>query len=261
MIPSTPLPTVPWPVALGFALLVLVTVGLLPIALYHAARRQGLEPARGKRLAFGVAAVLLLWMVVTGALALTGFFARFDALPPRILAGTLPPIAAILVALGLPRSRALLLSVPAAWVIGFQIFRVGAELTLLALARAGVVPYAMTFEGSNFDLLTGLTALPVAILLARGTLPRGVAVAWNALGLLLLANVVRIAVLAAPGPLYRLTDDVPNLAPAVFPFVWLPYALVPLALLGHIVSLQQLRAARRMFPLRRADAATVAASK
>lgn len=73
--------------------------------------------------------------------------------------------------------------------------------------------------------------------------------AWNVAGLALLANVVRIAVLAAPGPLRRLTEEAPNQVPSLFPFVWLPYFLVPLALLGHLVSLVQLaRPVRRDAP-------------
>jgi len=44
----------------------------------------------------------------------------------------------------------------------------------------------MTFEGRNWDVLTGLTALPVAWLVAKNRAPKWLIYAWNIGGLALL---------------------------------------------------------------------------
>lgn len=250
------LPSLGHPVSMvvvwGFIAVVVTLAGLVPLALRHAAANADVLKTGQSRLMVGVAIGLAMWLALTGTLAAGGFFARFDAIPPRFLLGVLPAMMAVVLLMSSRGSRAWLIAVPEAWLIAFQLFRVPVELVLFALSRSGVVPVAMTFEGRNFDILTGLTApLVVYLCLVRGSLPRWVAVLWNALGLGLLVNVVRIAVLAAPGPFRQLTQDAPNLVPFVFPFSWLPYFLVPLALLGHLVSLNQLL--RRTKPGRRSS--------
>jgi len=49
-----------------------------------------------------------------------------------------------------------------AWLIGLQVFRVGSGDFSGPGYRAGFVPVQMTLEGRNWDVLTGLTALPMA---------------------------------------------------------------------------------------------------
>ena len=76
---------------------------------------------------------------------------------------------------------------------------------------------------------------------ARGMWPRWVATGWNVAGILILANVVLHAQLAAPGP-YRVFMTEPSTAfLGTFPYIWLPGFLVPLAFWLHAGSLMQLR--------------------
>jgi hypothetical protein len=235
----------------SFIALVVILAGFLLFAVRYVATLRGKDSGGANRIATITAVSLGLWLSLTGILSLTGFFARFETIPPRFLLGVLPAIAAVLFLVSFHRTREWLTALPEAWVIGFQAFRIPVELVLWALAHHSIVPNAMTFEGRNFDILTGLTAPLVAYFgIVRGRWPRWAIIAWNAMGLFLLFNVVRVAILAAPGPFRQLTEEAPNLAPSLFPFIWLPYFLVPLALLGHLVSLAQV-----------AQSAKVAASK
>ena len=61
-----------------------------------------------------------------------------------------------------PAARKLIESPGLAWLIGLQVFRVAVEIFLALGYRAGFVPVQMTVEGRNWDVLTGLTALPMA---------------------------------------------------------------------------------------------------
>ena len=67
-----------------------------------------------------------------------------------------------------------------------------------------------------------------------------VVLAWNILGLALLANIVTIAVLSTPVPFRRFLDGPPNLLPSLLPYVWLPSFLVQLALAGHVLVFRYL---------------------
>jgi hypothetical protein len=102
----------------------------------------------------------------------------------------------------------------------------GVDLGLVALVLAGAGL-----------LVAGVASAAWAV--ARGRLGRAGVVLWNLAGLGLLANIVVIALRSAPGPLNAGWGGVPNTAIAEVPFVWLPAFLVPLAVLGHVVSLRQ----------------------
>jgi hypothetical protein len=97
----------------------------------------------------------------------------------------------------------------------------------------------MTFEGANFDIVTGITAIGVG--LAANRLPHWAIFAWNAFGTVLLVVVVGIAVLSAPLPLRQFFDE-----PAVtlvfhLPYTFIASVLVMSALAGHILVFMRLR--------------------
>ena len=179
------------------------------------------------------------WLAFTATLGASGVLSNFDARPPRLMLVVLPALVGAVV-LG-RRMR-----VPsAAWPIAIQTMRVPIELALFSLWKAGDIPVQMTFEGRNFDILVGLTAPFLAWAVARGKASRAVVVAWNVLGLGLLANIVIIAVTSVPGPLHLDWPGPPNTIVATFPSVWLPAFLVPVALFGHVASLRAGRRAAR----------------
>ena len=195
--------------ALPFALVVLTVVAL------RSARVA---------VAFGLHALLVFALSTLDLLT-------FDSLPPRIpLVALATVVAGVLVGRGVPRLRAL----PTWGLVAFQAFRAPLEFTLYALHREGLVPAQLTFTGRNFDVLVGLTAPLVAWLAATGRASPRLLKVWNALGVLLLINVVAIAITSAPGPLHGDWPGEPVTFVARWPFVLLPTLLVPLAALGHV---------------------------
>ena len=103
----------------------------------------------------------------------------------------------------------------------------------------------MTFEGWNFDILSGITA-PIVYFLAfrKGGVNRTLLITWNVIALGLLANIVTLAVLSFQGPMQRLAFDHPNVGVTYLPFIWLPAIIVPVVLFSHLASLWQLIARR-----------------
>jgi len=228
--------------AILFSLLVVGMAGGVLSGLHGALMRAGRPDAGRTTLLAGAA--LAGWLGLTGVLAGSGVLLQ-EGFPPRPFLVVLP---ALVTAVVLARSKGvgrLLPHVPLWQPVAAQAFRIPVEGMLFWLCVSGFVPRQMTFEGMNFDVVSGVLALPVAWMLARGRGGRGLGVAYNVLGLVLLATIVTISILAAPGPQQRFTDGPPNLLPATFPMVWLPVFLVPLALFLHLISLRQLRGAPR----------------
>jgi hypothetical protein len=219
-----------------------LAIALVPILAWGA--RTGAARAQvpgAERLGIGVAAGLAGWLALTGVLAGVGALAVFDVAPPRVL---LLAVSAALVGIGLTRAPLfgrVLAGVPVAWPVALQGFRLVVELVLYQGAREGLIPVQMTFEGRNFDVLTGLTG-PLVLFADR--LGRAGLLGWNLVGVGLLANVVGIAITSFPGPLHADWPGAPLTEPARFPFVWLPAFLVPLALFLHVVSIRQALARR-----------------
>lgn len=189
----------------------------------------------------GAAVLGGIWMVLTGGLAFSGILLNFSDFPPPLLRLVLPGLLSVALWCLSPWAKPYLQSWTLAGMVAFQAFRLPLELLMHQAAREGVMPPQMTFTGRNFDILTGLLALPLAAALRRA--PQSAVPwvwLWNLAGLGLLLNVVGVAILSVPGPLRHFWNDPPNLWVATFPFVWLPTVLVPLALAGHILIFRKL---------------------
>jgi hypothetical protein len=190
-----------------------------------------------------VVAIALAYLVIPAVLAWRGMLDRYNPLPAPALVMVLV-LTVITLTLTLSSVGGQLIAwigVPA--LVGFQAFRIPVEWLLHRLYQEGVVPIQMTYAGRNFDIVTGLTAAALGVWLLRGGRSRGAVLAWNVLGLALLANIVTIAILSTPVPFRRFVDGPPNLLPSVVPYVWLPSFLVQLALAGHILVFRNLLSA------------------
>ncbi|MGH7584977.1 MAG: hypothetical protein ACREMH_01910 [Gemmatimonadales bacterium] len=217
--------------ALLFLLVVVVVAVLVGIAL----RRAALPP----RISLVIG---LLYLAVPGVLAAGGALGRYDPLPAPALVLLLTQ-ALVTVALVSTRAGSLLASsIPLGAVVALQAFRIPVEIVLHRLYVEGVVPVQMTWSGRNFDVVTGLTGLVLGGWILSGrTVPRGVVLAWNVLGLALLANIVTVAALSTPVPFRRFLEGPPNLLPGTFPWIWLPSFLVQVALASHLLVFRKLR--------------------
>jgi hypothetical protein len=193
--------------------------------------------------ALGAAVV---WMGAWIAVARTGALLDFARRPPPMLFMMVATLGAGL-AIGLsPLGLRLARGLPLAALVGFQAFRLPLELVMDRAARAGVMPVQMSFEGWNFDIVTGASALIVAGLIVAGRAPRGLVVAWNVLGIVLLAAIGAIAVVSTP--LVHAFGTAPaalNTWVGTAPFVWLPTVFVACALAGHVVLTRRLLLDRR----------------
>jgi len=239
---TSPAPSLP--AVAGFVVLVFAVVAAVVAAVPAAAMAVGEDSdaatARKRRVAVALAA----WLALTWAAAASGVLGRFDLLPPPILPFVaLTTVASTVLAfssLGGMLARGL----PIAALVGFHAFRVPLEIILHQLGLDGVLPVQMTFDGMNYDIVSGVTAIAVALWAATGNLPRVVLRLWNILGFTLLLVIVTIAILSAPVPFRVFMNDPANTIIATTPFVWLPTVLVQAAWIGHLLVFRRLRMER-----------------
>ncbi len=229
--------TVPPYVAAVFILTTFATLAFLTQAVRSAESRS--LPA--KILFF----VLPLWLIFQAVIALGGFYQNESSIPPRIaLFGALPALVTIFVYLIFFR-RSFIERIPLRVLTSMHVVRIPVELTLYWLFIAKQVPQVMTFDGRNFDILSGILAIVVYFIAFRGrNINRWLLIAFNVIGLLLLANIVTIAIMSLPSPMQQMAFDQPNRAVMFFPYIWLPTIVVPVVLFGHLASLWKLVATR-----------------
>jgi hypothetical protein len=225
------LPNLPFWLPLLFGL----TTALAIIIFYLAAHRSG-----------RALVVLLAWLLVQSALSISGFYAVTTTMPPRLAFALGPPLLLLLSRLATAQGRAFLASLRLDMLTLLHVVRLPVELGLYGLFVHGAVPGIMTFAGGNWDILMGLSAPLVYLLVRRQRLNRWALLAWNGLGLGLLGHIVVVAVLSAPSPVQRLAFEQPNVALLHFPFGWLPAVLVPLVLLAHVAACWQLLTKTRL---------------
>ena len=231
------IPAVAW-ILLTIGCLVLIITGLKA-----ALTKTGWEKTYSRKILMQTTIVIAIWVGLLTILSYNGFFLDFSLLPPRPALALLIPLPLILFVTFSKKGTHLLQSVPPQWLVWMQSFRIAVELLLLAAFINEKLPVQMTFEGRNFDILTGILALPVGYVLAKGKnyAPK-LAIAFNITGILLLINILVIAVLSMPTPIRYFMNEPANTLVAEFPYILLPGVLVPIAYTMHIFSLRQLLA-------------------
>lgn len=181
-------------------------------------------------------ATLSAWLVLTHLIASSGFLSDFSTFPPRFVLfltfcfGTTSVLAFSRFGDGI------LESVSPVWLVGFQAFRIPVEWFLDRVFHEGLIPVQMTFEGWNFDILSGIAAVLVALVCARAPVfPRGLVLTWCVVGVGLLTTIVFIAATSTPSPIRLFFNPPANTLVATAPYFWLPAFLVQAAWFGHLL--------------------------
>jgi hypothetical protein len=228
---------------LGFIPFGLLTIAIgVWLLLSEKARTLPIDTARKRGLRVGLALALAVWFAVALVVTRSGLLLGEGALPAvGVGIALMIPILLVLTAYRLwPTLRAAVDAVPIHWLIGFQFTR-NLGFAFLALADVGLLPTAFANPAGYGDVLVGLLAPLVALAyLRRLPYARGLAVAWNILGLL--------------DFVVALGTAIANVAAFPSPFVlsWIqlvPAFGVPLFILLHLATLRRLlRAQPEVFP-------------
>lgn len=229
----------PDPATLAFIALPVLLVAFLAWGVSAASRRLGENPARRRRALIVTLLGAAAWMGGTWVMAARGILRQWHATPPPFM---ILVIAIVVLAMAIaltPYGRRLALGLPLWVLVASQSFRLPLEIALHEMYERGVMPVQMSYEGLNYDIVTGATAIVVAILARAQWGGRTLVAAWNVLGLALLFNIVTIAILSTPRFAYYGPDRL-NEWVADPPYVWLPAVMVLAALAGHLLVFRAL---------------------
>lgn len=232
-----------WVQPSGFTTVVFVAIVAAVAAMFvwgirAAGRRQGEASEATTRWTLGAVFGLAVYMGVTGAASGLGLLEASLPVPPLMLFFAACNATVVVLAFSPVGSR-LVRALPVVAFVAPQALRLPLELVLHQWSAEGVIPVQMTFEGHNFDIVTGVFALVVAAVALRGEPPRRLVLAFNVVGLGLLLTVATIAVLSSPLPV-RAYDGPPLLLALHFPFGWIVPMCVSAALFGHLLTFRWL---------------------
>jgi hypothetical protein len=192
-----------------------------------------------------LALLILAWSLIHSGLAYSGFYLNMASSPPRFALVLGPSIFAIILGLR-PASRE--------WIRKnrdirystlLHVVRIPVELVLFKLYTFQYIPQLMTFEGRNFDILSGISALIIALLLGSKGLNRNLILVWNYIGLVLILFILMNGLLSAELPFQQFAFDQPNRAVSFFPYLLLPATIVPLVIWTHISDIIFLRKSKK----------------
>jgi hypothetical protein len=211
---------------LAFLIIVIAVIGAFGWAIYFSSEKQDKS---GKLAALKFIAGCIFLIGLVAFVTTQGILAA--AMMPR-----LPIFVAVSIVISIgfglsPISESLAQTTPLALLVLFQGFRLPLELILHSWVNQGTIPETMTWTGSNIDIITGIVACSLAPL-ARTQ--RWAAWVANVVGIVLLLNVMRVALMSAPLPFGW------DIQPKLLVALYMPYALiVPFcvggALAGHII--------------------------
>jgi hypothetical protein len=219
-------------VSITFILTTFLTVGFL----LSAVKQTVFDTLPAKILIF----LLAFWIIFTAVLALNGFYAE-NTFPPRVAALGVLPALLLICAYFIFFRRNFIEKLPLKTLTLLSVIRIAVELCLMWLAHHQMIPQSMTFEGRNFDILSGISAPVVYFLAFRGgKTNRPLLIVWNLAALALLLNVVITAILAFPAFSPNVAPELQNRAVAYFPYIWLPAVVVPIVFFSHLASLWKL---------------------
>jgi len=177
-----------------------------------------------------------LWICYSSALSWSGVLASL-ALPPRVVLMIIAPLLVFVLAVTARHwFREILGRVTDHALIYVQSFRVCVEVLIYMTFLEGLIPQLPTFEGINYDILVGLTALPMGLVVQKGLVGRPVILTWNILSLSVLAVTVGSFVYT-----FFFSDWVARTGSMgiVEIHIYLPAFLMPMAVFFHICSIRK----------------------
>lgn len=188
-----------------------------------------------------VLAVILLWIIAQSVISFNGFYKTENTLPPRFALLLMPPLFTIILLFITKKGKLFIDGLNIKMLTIIHSIRIPVELVLFWLFMHKAIPELMTFEGRNFDIVSGISA-PIVYYFAfvkKNTNPKLLLI-WNFVCLALVINIAINAVLSLPTQFQQFAFDQPNIALLEFPFTLLPAVLVPIVVFSHLVSVRQL---------------------
>ncbi len=223
----------------SYILLFVILLTILLWGLNNALLKRGSTTTKRNRILLLTLIGILSWLTLQFFIWSTGFY--YDlSLPPRIpLFMVFPVFLFTFLFLNRNRNHKVLTAIPIALPIAIQSFRAVIEVLFYFTFLNHILPIQVTFEGSNYDVLIGLSAIVMAVYANRPNSSRKILLIWNVLGILVVLFAAFIFITSFYMPSIWGNTGIP-LEFNQFPYLLLPTFLMPFAVFLHALSIIQL---------------------
>lgn len=233
---------------LKIAYFCLFSILLIIILFFYAKalKKSNYAPLVNKKKLLAVLAIVSGWLFIQYLIHQTGFYHNLT-LPPRIPLFMIVPLFLFsFIFLLKNRNSSILSNIPIEIPIAYQSFRAIIEVLFYYTYVQGILPVQVTFEGANYDVLLGISAILVGIYARRKNASIKFLIVWNILGIGIVAFAAFTFVTSFYFPsIWGQVDSVVIQEFNQFPFLLLPLFFMPSAVFMHLVSILQLTNKRK----------------
>jgi len=216
----------------GFYAWALVAILMLVLVLKHHTNPQ--------QTIFKYLAFCGLWVGYIAIISSLGLLDNFG-LPPRVPLLIVIPITVLMVwMINQKTFETILENTPLHLPVFLQSFRIVVELLIFGAYLNGIFPKRATFEGLNFDILVGISALFVGVLTWKSKISLLGMLVWNIVSLMILS--VTVYSFISTYYFMNASNILANTDFVRFPYVLLASVLLPVAIFLHAFSLKQILA-------------------
>ena len=210
---------------------------------FFAINKSVIQPKKGKQYKITLVVTLLLWHIYLFFISNSGILADFS-FPPRLpLLIIIPLFTFSGIFVYKNRKKVWVQSIPTPWLTYYQSLRIGIETLFYFSIPAGILPALVTFEGYNYDIFFGFSALIIGYLVFfKKSLNFNHLIYWNIAGLIIIAFIIFLFVTGTYFPTFY-SDQSNTLTPAFteYPYILVAGFLMPSAVFIHLLSLAQLK--------------------
>src|SRR4030095_2422809 len=107
----------------------------------------------------GVLIISLIWLLIQGAVGLSGFYLVTNGIPPRFALAVWPALILIITLFVIPSGKVFISKLNLKYLTILHSVRIPVELVLFFLYKQKMIPQLMTFEGRNFDIVAGISSI------------------------------------------------------------------------------------------------------
>jgi len=228
------------------ALSVSITIILYLIAL-KSINSQPVDTSITKRKPVLLLVGLLLWQIYLFLVSYSGFLKNFS-FPPRVaLVVILPAFLFTGIFIYRNKDRNWIQNIPIHWLFFFQTFRIVIETLFVFSVAKGLLPYQVTIEGYNVDMVFALTAPVIGFMVyKKSNRSLNFAIAWNYLGLAVISTIIFLFMSTVYFPaVFGSNTPIMPLSFGEFPYQLVAGFLMPSAVFMHVLSIVQLTKSKK----------------
>ncbi len=185
---------------------------------------------------------IAIWLIYIFILTQIGILKNLDFPPKFPLLIILPLLSFLIIFYSKNKDNKIIQSITLHQTVFFQSFRIIVEIIIAYTFYKNILPEHASYHGYNYDVLMGITAIPLGYFVYKNKHNLSILKIWNIVGI---AMILFVAFIVASSYYFPIVwgENQPNISLAFldFPYMLLPVFLAPMGIFMHIINLIQIR--------------------